>query len=377
MLKEVIFFSYGDSTDAATWSNVPFLFSTTLESREVVVRRISLAPNKWLQKIYNRTVYALLKVFLPKHECRYQRSLLFSIESNIKIKRSLKQHPSAELCVFTNFDFYNKFNNVPTLLFCDWTFDIYIREHLNRNLYFFERRFAFQQETAINKSEYVISLFPKMAQKMQENYPEARVLHLKRNVANIFPGIKVSNTFISTKYNKKKILFIGGPKYLDGLSTLIRAYSILKERGYDCSLDVIGMNNCDVSHNVPDIVFYGYLNKSRQTDREEYYRILSEAYLIVNVQPLWAGYSSIVESMYFYTPVIVTPFEDFVIEFGKEIDFGKYNKRNDDNTLALEIKEICDMTKSDYEFMATSAHEKVKDYTWDKYVEVMLEEIYK
>lgn len=82
------------------------------------------------------------------------------------------------------------------------------------------------------------------------------------------------------------------------------------------------------------------------------------------------GYSSIVEAMYFYTPVIVSPYDDFVNEFGKDIDFGIYNKKYDSLVLAKNMESI--FNSSDYENMCLNAHERVKDYTWDNYVDKIL-----
>lgn len=82
------------------------------------------------------------------------------------------------------------------------------------------------------------------------------------------------------------------------------------------------------------------------------------------------GYSSTVEAMYFYTPVIVSPYDDFVNEFGKDIDFGIYNEKYDSSVLAKNIEAI--FNSGDYENMCLNAHERVKDYTWDNYVDKIL-----
>ena len=44
--------------------------------------------------------------------------------------------------------------------------------------------------------------------------------------------------------------------------------------------------------------------------------------------------------MYFYTPVIVAPYKDFVSEFGEEIDFGLYNKEYNVDTLISNIRRL-------------------------------------
>ena len=92
--------------------------------------------------------------------------------------------------------------------------------------------------------------------------------------------------------------------------------------------------------------------------------------VVVNVTPQWAGYSSIIESMFFYTPVIISPFNEFVSEFGSLISFGIYNLSYSKDCLAGNISKLL---KSDrYWEMCISAHNKVKDYTWGRYVDEIL-----
>ena len=45
MIKEIIFFSMGDSNKISTWSNVPFLFCKELEQKGILVRRIDIGPD--------------------------------------------------------------------------------------------------------------------------------------------------------------------------------------------------------------------------------------------------------------------------------------------------------------------------------------------
>ena len=50
-VKEVIFFTYGDSSKASTWSNVPFLFTKTLEGKGIKVDRIDLTQTPMYQRL--------------------------------------------------------------------------------------------------------------------------------------------------------------------------------------------------------------------------------------------------------------------------------------------------------------------------------------
>ena len=76
-------------------------------------------------------------------------------------------------------------------------------------------------------------------------------------------------------------------------------------------------------------------------------------------------FSSTVEAMYYYTPVIVSPYQDFVKNFGEKIDFGVYNQDFTAESIANDIKSV--INSDNYTEMCNFAHENVKTYTWENY----------
>ena len=168
-------------------------------------------------------------------------------------------------------------------------------------------------------------------------------------------------------------MFVGKPdRYKESAIKLIEAVGLLrqKEDYKDLEVDIIGIRK-DQLPETPDYVFcHGFLRKDKEKERETFYSILENAKMIVNPTPKWAAYSSIVEAMYFYTPVIVSPFDDFVNEFGKEIKFGLYNKEFSATCIANNIKSIIE--HPNYPSLCENAHETVKGYTWDAYVDKIL-----
>ena len=113
-----------------------------------------------------------------------------------------------------------------------------------------------------------------------------------------------------------------------------------------------------------------FLNKSEERDRKIYYDLLLGAKVLVNANPKWGAFSSTVEAMYYYTPVIVSPYQDFVKNFGEKIDFGVYNQDFTAISLANDIKSI--LISNKYKDLCNIAHEKVKTYTWDNYTDKLL-----
>lgn len=69
---------------------------------------------------------------------------------------------------------------------------------------------------------------------------------------------------------------------------------------------------------------------------------------------------------------MIHPYEHFVSEFGYNIEFGKYNQVYSPFELAKDIKEI--LISNRYASMSKKAHDVVKDYSWDSYIEWFLNE---
>lgn len=372
-INEIIFFTYGDSAKISTWSNVPFLFAENLIKKGIKVERIDLLQTpcrKILTKV-GAAIRSLLNIVYPNNQYSYYRSDLFVYLTNRLVKKSVKRYTTADLCIFTTFDFYNKFSQIPSLCFCDWTYEILIENRLGRKPYFFEKLFVLYENAVIEHAEYVISLFPVCAKLIKENIPSANVHYLKSNVVNsTYVGQHDVEAFIKKKNSHKHILFIGGKHYFSGATLLIEAIKHLHEKYHDIRLDIVGMSKNQFD-NLPDFIHcHGYLNKDVKNERDLYYNLLIEASLISNPTMEWAGYSSTVEAMYFATPVVVSPYKDFVDEFGEEIRFGAYNKDFNSDSLAETIEAVIMSEK--YQTICMCAYESVKGYTWDKYVDKIL-----
>lgn len=372
MIKEIIFFCYGDSEKASTWSNVPYLFTKTLEKKGITIRRIDISPNELLAKIWNVLIVCLISILYPKHIYTFDRTNFFIYLTNKKIKKSVMKYSHADYCIFTCFDFYNKYNDIPTLLFCDWTYKILIIDRLKRKPYPFELRYSHQQEQAIDSANHVVSLFPVCAKIMKEQYPSAHISYLEKNVINSFYSKRLDEEcIIENKVISHSLLFIGGKKYLEGAQKLIDALNCPILRKYPkLELNIIGLKK-EWLTNCPDNVHcYGYLKKDIEDQRKLYYDLLLSSKVMVNPTPLWAGYSSTIEAMFFYTPVIISPYKDFVNEFGEKIDFGVYNEEFTKECIAQNICSVIENPQ--YSQMCQRAHEKVKDYTWECYVDKLL-----
>ena len=52
------------------------------------------------------------------------------------------------------------------------------------------------------------------------------------------------------------------------------------------------------------------------------YEPFKKAKVFINTTPKWAAFSASIEAMYFYIPVVVTPYDEFTKTFGEHIEFG-------------------------------------------------------
>ena len=139
-------------------------------------------------------------------------------------------------------------------------------------------------------------------------------------------------------------------------------------------LHIIGITESELPDTTGDKnrTRHGYLHKDKTDERDLYYNQLLSAKLSVKPATQWGGYSSTIEAMLYGCPVIVSPYDDFVANFGTDINFGTYHQQA---KLADEISDIFNMSTSDCVLMAKNRADRVKDYTWDNYVTAFLEDL--
>ena len=94
--------------------------------------------------------------------------------------------------------------------------------------------------------------------------------------------------------------------------------------------------------------------------------------VFVNPAKKWGGYSSSIEAMYYGCPLIISPYDDFVKEFGEEIDFGVYFK---EGSLIECIKRVIYSDKTSYIKLCNNSYKRVADYSWSNYVNDFLESL--
>ena len=203
---------------------------------------------------------------------------------------------------------------------------------------------------------------------MKKQYKNKNIYYLG-NVVNSIIDTSESN-IIEGKTGSNDLLFIGGKHYIEGAKSLIKAYTILKSEYPNLLLHIVGMESKDFD-NVPAGVYcYGYLDKAKHNERELYYLLLKKSKVFINTTPKWGAFSATIEAMYFYNPIITTPYNEFINTFGYNINFGYYCENESTDLLCAMIKKV--IKDESYEIMCVNAHNSVKSYAWDSFIDKVL-----
>lgn len=371
-IKEVIVFANGDSNEISTWSNVPYFFTRTLEEKGIKVHRVNLAPAPVLKTLFNKTLLPVIRRMYKGTSYDYFRSGIHYRNVRKRIKNAITRYASADAHIFLTFSFSSAgMTEKPVVQFCDWTYDHYFRYFKQRKPDALESKSVQREESQINGSDLIIPLFPGVTEYMKQHY-SAQKVHYLGNVINSL--LKLSDEERSAmKEGSKDLLFVGSTKYIEGARALIAAFSSLKKRYPDLRLNIIGMKTGDFEQLPADVICHGYLDKGKQADRDVYYDIFKRAKVFINTTPKWGAFSATIEAMYFSIPVIVTPYDEFIETFGKEIGFGVYCEEN--HPALIEEKIISILDHPNYEQLSRTAYSAVSNFTWEAYIDKVLQQI--
>lgn len=364
--EKIMVFTYGDADSAKTWSNVPYFLTRTLENKGYNVVKVNTRKCYLLQRCVDKIIH----MFFKNTEMAFAFTKLNERIVSRVSARAMKKNHDAKLVIVTNFSYLPScLNNKKTLIFSDWTFEYLIRDMKKRSPSKLESRVIKRQTEVIKKADVVVSLFH-IAEDMKIKYNKN--IYYLGNVINIDDDIKSKQT--QKDIHKNRVLFIGQKKYVKSLEKIIMAINEIEKTGLEVKLDVIGMCEEDVDNiSTKNVQFYGYLDKTLDIQKEKYYNLINNAKICINTSEGWGGFSSIIECMYLNTPIITSRYSEFEETFGKCIDFGFYCEKNDKNEITKLITKILKMDEKDYKNMSDNAYRAVKDFTWDRYVDKMLE----
>jgi glycosyltransferase involved in cell wall biosynthesis len=369
--KEVIVYSIGDSNEISTWSNVPYFFCKELEENGYKVIRVNIQQNRLAKIIWDKTLGKIHKKINPDSTFSFFRSKTNYYLTKYKIIHAALKHPESKLLFFLTYSFSAKLSGRTTIQFCDWTYKHLLENRLGKIANKQEKSSIAREISQINKSNFVFSLFPKSADSIRKDTGHNKVFYVGHIINSLeTPSTKNENP---PKKDSPIILFIGKKHYIEGAQSLISAFSEIEKKVPDAELHIIGINEDDLPSQNSRIIFHGYLDKNIEAKKALYYQLMRNASVFVNTTPKWGSFSATVEAMHFYTPVIISPFDEFVAIFGEKINFGTYHDSSTDadgKILACKILNL--INSSNYDSVSSNAHESVKDFTWDETMSKLL-----
>ena len=366
-MKTILVFTYGDANNPSTWSNVPYLFTKALEKKGINVIKMDISTK---QNIFMYLYSLICKIIKPKTTYYFVKSKwnLHIVEK--RMKNIIKKYDDkVDAYISISFDFSpQKYTNKKVLLLSDWPISYAIKKRFQRNPDFLEKKDIKLHKEIIEKATYRISLFQDVQEYMNQNYNS--YTHYISPLINSFYPIKDFDKI----ENRNKITFIGKKSYYQSAIELIKAFQKINIETIE--LHIIGMTKKDFPNlkNTNKIYFHGYLDKGNKKEQELYYQILKETLVIVNTNNKWAGMSSILESMYYYRPIITSPYDEFIKTFGEKITFGYYSKNNEQD-IYNNLKKIINSSPQNYKKMSLAANNSVKEFNYDTYTDKVLDYI--
>jgi glycosyltransferase involved in cell wall biosynthesis len=368
-ITELTVYTKGPAGDYKTWSNVPFFLTDALRAHDVRVNLVDINQYPLVEKVYNLTFRLGWKLFHPLSTYTYIRSWLRYLITGIRIQTAGRKYPNSQAdIILTYSSFPHQRCERPVVVLSDWPYGYYIDYFRGRSPDMLEARSIVREDRNIESADLVISLFQNAVDAMKQRYRNKKIYCLGQAINA--PAADEISTLLKMKAQSFNLLFIGDAKYIAGLRVLIRAYGLLKDSYPELTLTIIGQTTSQLEPLPEGVKSYGYLDKGQEASRNLFYTLLKQARIYVNTTPKWGGFSSILESLAYYTPVVVSPFHEIVRMFGKENDFIRYCEENTPEMLAERLKILLEYP--DCPTLALQAHAAVEDFTWNNYVSRLL-----
>lgn len=375
---EIIVFAYGNPRDINTWSNVPAFAIQTLEAQGHTIHAVNLYPLGSGLQFLIRAINKISRIIFGKSTMILVENMpLWKKILDKQVLTATRNYPESDfLLFFTYTESGYGITNIPSILFNDFTIDYSIKKLSDRTATKLERPLIENQDRIIETADVVISLFPQAEKYYKERYQNKNIFAMSGHVINTDETLESEKVAIQRKQQSNEILFIGRKSYKAGARVLINAVEQYNSDKDDrIILNIIGMTREEVGISASkEIRFYGYLKKDNAMQRQMYYKCIKNAAVIINPTKNWGGISSVVEAMWFYTPVITTPYTEFVEIFGKKLDFGCYVEAENNKALVESISWIRKEQQSKHYYeMCKNAHENVSEYTWDAFARQIIE----
>jgi glycosyltransferase involved in cell wall biosynthesis len=373
-----------DPHDVDSWSNIPYLLLTHLESLGYEVVAVNLREFYVLKVLWKFTAGLFHKVFFWNTSYSYYRSLPHSLYATMVLNRAIRRF-GTEACLLINTSLSHSPTRtpIPTILLGDWTYDFYIGRFLNRHPNCKEKAAIARDKAAMARASWVVSLFPCSAKRIESDYGLQNVCHLGIPV-NTYPGALERFQFRDSLTEREshgdkvhgplRIVFVGRRKYLKGLYMLLDAAALL-EGQVEVAIDIIGLQRPDLDvrfKTVSNVSFHGYLGKGNAVTRDLFYSALNEADVFVSPSTPWGPYSAILEAMLQETALITYPYDEFIEMFPNCSQFALLLNEVTPEELAAKIQYLAS-NRPELVRLKLNARKSVVHKTWADFTQKLLQ----
>jgi len=367
---KILFCTTAPSKSYKSWSNIPYLLHKNLEKRGYVVENYVMSEMEPFKTAFNLPIRVLNKFLKLKATYFYSRTSVhfFFMYLYGHYLRLVSSKQDVMIVQGFSYPMHNKRNR--QILLGDWPSEYLFEKFLKRKPNWLERGYIDRETAVIEAADVVITLFPNVCEYMVQKYRNKNIYFLG-NVVNVDDDVDLPVDIRERKLNSKRFLFIGQPFYLTGALELIAAARNLRQQGFKCEVDIVGIDPSLLGVEYEWLKVHGYLDKAKPSDKARYYELLSNARLFVNTTPGWSGFQALLEAMYFQNPIMVRPNESLSAYF---LNLSSFAYLLEDGGPMLETMLAQSFVESDqYVQMSDASRKSVETSTWNEFTTKLVE----
>jgi glycosyltransferase involved in cell wall biosynthesis len=300
-------FTWGDSNDINTWSNLPYFFARALVSRNVDVRRFNLMPPMGLihraMDLLNSTLNRAAS------RCGLCPRPLFRVPAfhtlvNYHLRKTCRRFQDTDLNLFLTFSFSSyRYSHASVAHYCDRTYEHTLAER-GMHPTFLDRRLIWMEKQNLLNANYVFNLNRACLEFVRDRYGVPRPLLLSAGI-NLGEGdFPDPRALIARKEASRDILFIGRGHHHRGVDILLKAFERFNEElSEPFTLHLVGVQ---LPTPPAHVVVHEYLRKDNPAQYRQYLELLASARLFVFPMRFGPIPGVLREALWMCTPVILT-----------------------------------------------------------------------
>lgn len=366
---KVYFCTTAPSNRYKSWSNIPYLLQKNLESRGYDVRNYVMRELEPIKTAFNLPIRLLNKVLKFQTTYYYVRTPIHFYIANLYSLWIALISKKQDAMVVQGFSYPMNNKKNRQVIVGDWPSEYLFEKFLKRQPSRMERKSIDRENAVIEAADAVVTLFPSVREYMLSKYNNKNIFYFG-NVINIDDDVEPPAGIREAKMLSKRFLFVGQAFYLQGALELITAAANIRREGYECEIDIVGIDPKLLNFECEWLRVHGYLDKEKPIEKQNYYKLLTSARVFVNTTTGWSGFQALLEAMYFYTPIIVRPNEILRGYFSNLTSVAHVLEEGGPRLENLLIESLTDSVT--YTRMSEAARSAVESSTWNNFTSKLI-----